>query len=164
MKKIAVLFTIALFSITLAAAPLAIVNPVKLKNPKASEIMLPMGKNGELLSLQDLSTMKIKDLENFTGAKMKLVDKLGFKLAQKQLRNSINEDGTINNKKITKYAKRAADGSGFHLGGFALGFLLGLIGVLIAYLIKDDLKSQRVKWAWIGLGAWLVIFLVLLLI
>jgi len=33
-----------------------------------------------------------------------------------------------------------------------LGFLLNLVGVLIAYLIKDDYKSNRVKWAWIGLG------------
>ena len=48
--------------------------------------------------------------------------------------------------------------SGFHLGGFALGFLIGPIGVLIAYLIDDDKKRNRVKWAWIGLIAWVVIF------
>ena len=46
-----------------------------------------------------------------------------------------------------------ADGrSGFNPGGFALGFFAGLIGVLIAYLIKDDHKKNRTKWAWLGLG------------
>ncbi len=40
---------------------------------------------------------------------------------------------------------------------------MGLIGVLIAYLINDDNKSNRVKWAWIGFGAFVVIYLVILL-
>jgi len=40
------------------------------------------------------------------------------------------------------FLKRAGDGSlAFYIGGFALGFLLGLIGVLIAYLINDDKKA-----------------------
>jgi hypothetical protein len=45
-----------------------------------------------------------------------------------------------------------------------LGFLLGLIGVLIAYLIKDDKKRNRVKWAWLGLLAWVVIWLIVVVI
>ena len=92
---------------------------------------------------------------------MKLVDKVGFKIAQKQLRSSINPDGTINEKRLAKAAsKKAIDGSGFHLGGFALGFLLGIIGVLIAYLIKDELKATRVKWSWIGFALLLLILII----
>jgi len=66
-------------------------------------------------------------------------------MTQKQLRKTINRDGTFNQKKAEKFLSRYADGSsGFHAGGFFLGFLLGLIGVLIAYLIKDDKKKNRV--------------------
>lgn len=68
---------------------------------------------------------------------MRLFDRIGFSLAQKQLRESINNDGTFNSKKMQKALKRAGDGTtGFHIGGFALGFLLGLIVVLIAYALR----------------------------
>jgi len=132
---------------------------------KASEIYLPIGKSGQMISLQDLSVIKLKDFEALTGKKMKLTDKLGFTLSQKQLRKSINPDGTFNKKKVQKYFNKMAEGSGgFHAGGFFLGLLLGLIGVLIAYLINDDKKKSRVKWAWIGWVVWLVILLIALVI
>ena len=50
--------------------------------------------------------------------------------------------------------------TGFHAGGFFLGLLLGLIGVLIAYLINDDKHRNRVKWAWIGWGVIVVLVLI----
>ena len=107
--------------------------------------------------------MNVKDLQQLTGKKMKFFDKLSFKRAQKQLKNNINYDGTFNSKKIEKFIKKGrGDGEGFQAGGFFLGFLLGLIGILIAYLIKDDQKRNRVKWAWIGFGAWIAILLVLI--
>lgn len=142
-----------------------VVEPKKPLKIYAADVLIPVGNSGQKISLLELSEIKVKDMEALTGKKMKLADKLGFKMAQKQLRSSIDQDGTINNKKLNKMAaKSAVDGSGFHLGGFALGFLLGLIGVLIAYLINDDKKSQRVKWAWIGLAAWIVILLIILVI
>jgi hypothetical protein len=167
MKKISTFLFAFLFAFVSFASSDLIAPSTKPAKPKlnAADVMLPLGTSGDQISLLDLSRMSVKDVERYTGTKMKLADKVGFKIAQKQLRNSINPDGTINDKKLEKAAaKRAADGSGFHLGGFALGFLLGLIGILIAYLIKDDLKSQRVKWAWLGLAAWLVILIILLVI
>ncbi len=163
MKKIFTFFAIMAIAMVSFSAPLS-TKPVKPVLPNAADLMIPIGSTGEKISLLDLSLMSVKDVEQFTGKKMKFADKVGFKIAQHQLRNSINPDGTLNDKKITKAAKKSADGSGFHIGGFALGFLLGLIGVLIAYLINDDKKKQRVKWAWLGLAAWLVIFLVFFLI
>ena len=128
---------------------------------KASEILIPVGKTGQKISLLDLANIKIKDFELLRGQKMKFIDRLTFKAAQKKVRDNINNDGTINSKKLNKFFKKSGE-SGFHIGGFALGFLLGLIGVLIAYLIKDDYKSNRVKWAWIGFGAWIAILLVII--
>lgn len=160
MKKTIILFAlIAFLSSTTFATNSIFIKPVK--NPvKASEVYLPVGKNGQLISLMDLSQIRVKDLENLTGRKMKLVDKINFMIGQRELKKSINSDGSFNKKKIEKYFSRADVTSGFHLGGFALGFLLSIIGVLIAYLIKDDKKQARVKWAWIGFAVSLVIILI----
>jgi hypothetical protein len=161
MKKF-LLILVALVSITNSfASGLSVVPPVKKQNKiKATDVFIPVGKNGQTISMMELSRMKVKDLEALTGNKMSLVDKVGFKLAQSQLRHSINEDGSFNNRKLEKMAGKAAGSSGFHLGGFALGLLLFLIGVLIAYLINDELKAQRVKWAWIGAIVSLVLILI----
>ena len=162
MKRILTLLVASTIISTSFASGLSVVPPVKKENKiKATDVLIPIGKNGETISVMELSRMKVKELEALTGEKMSFVDKVGFKIAQNQLRHSINADGSFNNHKMEKLAGKAADASGFHLGGFALGFLLFLIGVLIAYLIKDDLKAQRVKWAWIGAAAGLVLWLIL---
>lgn len=134
--------------------------PAKPEPLKASDIRIPFA-NGKTITLQELADMKPADFTKLTGKKMKFFDRVGFKIAQKKLRSSINPDGTLNSKKMEKTFRKMQDGGGFHLGGFALGFLLGLIGVLVAYLIDDDLKSSRTKWAWIGLAAGFVFWLLL---
>ena len=133
----------------------------KSPEPNATEIMISVGNSGKSISLKDLSTIKISEFEKLNGKKMKWLDKIGFKIGQHKLASSINADGTINNKTLAKQFKYDIDGeTGFHLGGFALGFFLGLIGVLIAYLIKDEKKSNRVLWAWIGFGLLVLIILI----
>jgi hypothetical protein len=129
----------------------------------ANQIMLPIGNTNRTISLMALSEISVKDFETISGKKLGFFDKISFKLGQKKLRDKIEVDGTIKSKAIKKMAsKMAAEGEGFQIGGFALGLLLGLIGVLIAYLINDDKKSNRVKWAWIGWGVWVVILLIAL--
>jgi hypothetical protein len=159
MKRFLTLSLALLILSTTFAKPSVVVLPSKPAKLNANQILIPIGKNGETISLVDLSRMKVKDLEAITGQKMKLASKIGFVLTQKQLRNSINADGTINNKKLNKAFSKANGSSDFNLGGFALGLLLSIIGVLIAYLIKGDEHAARVKWAWIGFGVSLVIWL-----
>jgi hypothetical protein len=103
----------------------------------------------------------MNNLQALTGTKMNFAEKVSFKIAQKKLRRSINQDGTIDNKKFQKLFEKRDVTSGFHLGGFVLGLLLGIIGVLIAYLINDDKKHERVKWAWIGFAIWLVVIIII---
>ena len=100
------------------------------------------------------------DYEKVTGKKMSFFRKIEFKIAQRKLRNSMNEDGTFSSKRMEKMFKAEMNGeTGFHLGGFALGLFLSLIGVLIAYLIDDEKKSNRVKWAWIGAALFIILYL-----
>ena len=148
MKRILFLFC-ALAVLATSFASISVEAPPK----KANEIFLPIGKTGNKISLQKLSEISIKNFEQLSGRKMKFFDRMSFKLGQHKLRQNINDDGTLNNKRITKIANKVDGTDGFHIGGFALGFLLGLIGVLIAYIINDDKKRNRVKWSWIGLAA-----------
>lgn len=130
---------------------------------RASEFYVPIGNTGKVISLLDLSRISVKEVEQLSGKKMKLADRIGFRIAQHKLRSNINADGTFNNKKIQKQMKKTADiTSGFHIGGFALGFFLSIIGLLIAYLINDDKKAARVKWAWIGFAVSLLIYLIVI--
>ena len=159
MKKI-VLMLFAFAAITNSYASFNLVEPPK----KASEIFVPIGTSGAKISLMDLSLLKVNEFEALSGKRMKFFDKVGFKLAQRELRNSINNDGTLNGKKLNKLANKMAEGNGgFNIGGFALGFLLGIIGVLIAYIISDDNKAARTKWAWIGFGVAIIIYLLVFL-
>jgi len=143
------LLSAALFAIGFSSV--ASNSPMSHPALKASEVYVPIGKTGKMISLMDLSRISVKDFQEYTGRKMSLGNKLMFKAAQKQLRKDINPDGTMNTKKMEKLLSKGTVGSvGFNLGGFLLGLFLSLIGVLIAYLISDGLKSSRVRWAWIG--------------
>ncbi|MGV3656395.1 MAG: hypothetical protein ACO1NX_00515 [Chitinophagaceae bacterium] len=158
MKKVfALLMAFAVMAQTFAAVSVTV--PPK----KASEVFIPIGNSGQKISLEALAQIKVKDFEKLTGRDMKFTQKVTFKLAQKELRKNISADGTISSKKLNKFFNKVDGTEGFHLGGFALGFLLGLIGVLIAYLLNDDKKSNRVKWAWIGLGVVVVLYLLAIL-
>ena len=159
MKKI--LFLLAAFVIAQTVGA-AIAPSAKIK---ASEAMIPVGSTGKLISMQELSTISVKDFEQMAGKKMGSVDKAMFKAAQKKLRHSIDKNGNIKNKKIERLYKKHSDAtSGFNIGGFALGFFLFLIGVLIAYLIHTDNDANFRKWAWIGAAVGLVFWLLLSLL
>lgn len=160
MKKISTFFVAAVILFT---SSFASTSPFK-ESPGAiyaSQIMIPISKDGKKISLLELSKISKSDLEKMTGRKMTGIQSFAFKGAQKKMNKGIDKNGIVTNKKMKKAFE---DGdSGFNIGGFALGFLLGLIGVLIAYIINDDKKSARRKWAWIGLGAAVVLSLILIL-
>ena len=146
MKKIFILFT-TLFFLSQTYGTTTI-KPPKLK---ASDILIPIGNTGRSINLDELSVISLKDLQQLTSKNLKLSDKISFKMAQRKLRRTINEDGTINNTCLKKACKKGFfDNHPFHVGGFLLGFFLSLIGVLISYFINDDLKPDRTYWAWRG--------------
>jgi hypothetical protein len=151
MKKAFILFL--LFAVVSAAYSSTNSIPVSSKNPsiKATEVYVPIGKNGQLISLMDLSEISVKDFEKLSGKKMKFKDKVSFKMKQRELKKNINYDGSFSKKRVEKYFNKAAlFGGGISLSGLALGLFLNIIGVLIAYLITSGDKKGRITWAWIG--------------
>lgn len=159
MKKVFTFFAaLAILSTSFAASGYSSLT----KN--ANDIYIPLGKNIQI-SLNDLSVIKIKDYEKITGKNLNFFQKMSFKAGQRQLRKSIARDGTITNNKLLKAMSYGDHSVGFHIGGFALGFLLGILGVLLAYVIggDEDVKRNRAKWAWIGFGTYVVILIVILL-
>jgi hypothetical protein len=157
-KLLLLLLSTAIFSVSFGAATI-VVKPAL----NANEIYLPVGKSGQKISLMELSKISLKDFETLTNRKMKFFDRLAFKSGQKKLNKGISEDGTIKKKKLQKFVNKFYGGeTGFHAGGFFLGFLLGAIGLIIAYVINDDYKRNRVKWAWIGFGIAVVINIILI--
>jgi hypothetical protein len=131
---------------------------------KATEIYLPIGKDMQI-SLMDFSQINVKDYEKLSGKHLNFFEKMSFKAGQKKLRKCFAADGTITNKKLLKSMSDGDHSVGFHLGGFALGFFLGLVGVLIAYIITgdNDVDRNRRKWAWIGFGTYVVLLIALLI-
>ena len=151
MKKTFILFLLIAVVSTTYSSTNSI--PVSSTNPsiKATEVYVPVGKNGQLISLMDLSQISVKEFESLSGKKMKMMEKVNFKMKQRELKKNINYDGSFSKKRVEKYFNKAVRGiGGLSLGGLALGLFLNLIGVLIAYLISGDSKKNRVTWAWIG--------------
>jgi hypothetical protein len=162
MKKILFLGTAILFF----GAAFASTN-VELPVLKADQLMIPVGKTGQKISYGQLATISMTDFQALSGRKMNFIERMNFRMAQSKIRKSIDADGSIKNKRLLKFFSKGKGGAGetgFHLGGFALGFFIGLIGVLIAYVINDDYKRNRVKWAWIGWGVFVVLYVALLVI
>jgi hypothetical protein len=157
MKKVFTsVIAVLVLTVSFAAKPNS--NPTPLY---ASQIMFPVGKAGQKISLLELSTISKVNLEKMSGKKMSGAESFAFKSAQRKMNRGINSEGVVTSKRMKKMFY--AGETGFHVGGFALGFLVGLVGVLIAYLINDDYKKNRVKWAWIGLGAGIILGVLLFL-
>lgn len=98
--------------------------------------------------MEKVVKMSVKDYEALRGKKMNFTDRLTFKIVKARFAKKLGMGGDY-------------DSEGFRFGGFILGFLLGLIGVLGAYIFSKDRNFR--KWTWIGWGAFVAIYLVILL-
>ena len=98
----------------------------------------------------NLATFKVKDYEMMTGKKMHFKEKIVFFFAKRALARASKtvEADTLQNQV-------RMDMNDFSLGGFLLGLIFGLLGVLIALLFGGN----AVKWALRGFLVWLILLL-----
>ena len=112
------------------------------------------------VTVDALVKMNSREFAEVIGHKLSLKEKIVFRIAQRELRKEIKREG-IQSYATLDVQQMMADGEkNFYFGGFILGLLLGLIGVLIAYLMKKD--KAFIRSTWIGWGAWVVLLVILL--
>jgi hypothetical protein len=140
-----------LFAVRSSALVLPSSTPEPVK--KESTAVSPLSK----LSVEDFLALTPKKIREITGQKVSLSQKVALKMAQSKLKKEIQ------NKQAASVSNAAelVDSSDFNLGGFVLGLLLSIFGVLIAYLIGD---RDVIKWAWIGFGISAIIYLLVLIL
>jgi hypothetical protein len=127
---------------------------------KVSTTLNPIFKNS--MSVKTFLSLSPKDIYSGTGKKLSFKEKMGLKIAQKELKTQVKKN-QIDENTIVELDKQMGYGeSSFNIGGFLLGFILGLIGVGLAHIFSDDKDFRRSSWK--GLGAWIILILVLALI
>jgi hypothetical protein len=144
-------FAVMIFNVPSSALTVPSAMPVL---PKAESAVAAPFANMNVEEFLALTPKKYKEL---TGEKLSLTQKISLKLAQKKIRKALKNNESVDSITMAN----AVDTSDFNIGGFVLGLLLSVVGVLIAYLIGD---TSVIKWAWIGFGVFLVIFLLAVLL
>ena len=109
------------------------------------------------MTVQDFLALTPKKFKELTGKKMSMSQKISLKIAQRKVKKMVKNNEQVDLYKVAP----GVDTSDFSIGGFVLGLLLGIIGILIAYLIGD---RSVIKWAWLGFAVWIVILLLALLL
>jgi hypothetical protein len=149
-------FSLLAFALMIFTVPSsALVVPSATPEPVKKESTSVKALNG--MSVEDFLALTPKKYKELTGEKLSLTQKISLKITQKKIRKALRNNEQIDSATMAS----AVDGSDFNIGGFILGLLLSIIGVLIAYLIGD---SSVIKWAWIGFGVSLVIYLLAILL
>lgn len=149
MKSTALLVLLSLPLCTFATS-------IQPKDPLASEIMIPLFSTGKFISVEDYLELTPKKYKVITGKKIKLKERISLSFGKKLFKKAINKDCTVNMEKM----KRGGFWGGFqwHWGGFALGFFLNLVGVIITLFINDDYKWDRF---WTALHTSIYVWLIL---
>jgi hypothetical protein len=135
--------------------------PAPAPSLSADNLMVPLFNSGKSVSLSDFMHMNASKYKTLTGERMSFKERIELKLFQHRFKNAFAKDGTID---LQKFHQDMDDDGGFHLGWFLLGFLLGLIGLIIALCINDDNRHGRIKWTLIGWASFVAIYLIAIVI
>ena len=109
------------------------------------------------MTVQDFLKLTPRKYKELTGKKMKMSQKISLKIAQQKVKKMVKNNQHVDLNQVAP----GVDTSDFSIGGLVLGLLLGIIGILIAYLIGD---RSVIKWAWIGFAVWVAVLLLALLL
>lgn len=138
MKQILGLF-IALSVLTASFASGIAPSPASSKpaHLNASELFIPIGKDGKKISLLDFSQIRVKEYEKLSGQKMNFAEKIKFRVVQNQLAKSINNDNTLNLKKLNglKHSKKSSDKRRQYSRTWLVLLILALVCALLALIL-----------------------------
>ena len=152
MKKIVTLFVALMFTLSAVNAGMIVVpaanEPVKKDAITPADVLSKMDPQAFL----SLTPAKIQEM---TGKKMTLKQKLGLKLVQRDIKRQLKQGKEVN---MGEMAKKAA--GGIDILWFLLGLVLGLIGVIIALITKKGKDDNRVKSSLIGWLVWIAIVVI----
>lgn len=130
--------------------------------PESTNLVYPKAENKldlSNLTVGDVLSLSKSEFRELKGSKLSFKEAIVFKSFQRELRKELNEkkitlSQTLNFKEAFEEKKFE-----FNIGGFVLGFLLGLIGVGLAHIFSTDKNFRRSSWQ--GLGAWVILLLVI---
>ena len=155
MRKITILLVLAIFSFSIVKAGMIYVPANSTDNAKSGKTSVANA-FGQLEAKTFLSLTPAK-VQEMTGTKLTLGQKVSLKMAQLQVKKQLKKGQDVNMAEMGKKA-----GEGINWLWVLIGFVLGLIGVLIAYLTREGKDDGRVKGAWIGFGIFMVLWIILL--
>ena len=116
----------------------------------------------QLDKIKQFSTMSFMEYQKLLGHKASRLEKFAFERMQKKSIKMFDENGNLRSKYQKKFKRMYEGSGGSFIGGFALGFFLGAIGLLVAYLaFKDGNHKNRIKGAWWGFGVATILFVFL---
>jgi hypothetical protein len=155
MKKI--LLLVLFLSYTFLGFSASIPSPDQPLPTLAKEVMIPLMRTDQMISLEDYLRLTPQTYKQITGKKMTLIQKIDLGISKRMVKQAIRKDGTVNLEKM----KRTGffGGWSWHWGGFALGFFLSLLGPIVALFFNDDYKWDRF-WTALHTSVWLLVIVV----
>ena len=115
--------------------------------PKPEQISITIPGTDETINLAEYVKLKASDLKGFIGKNLTLKKRIVFRINQKRIKKTIRKDGTVD---MIAYEKAAKEPFKWHWGGFFIGLLVPILGMVIAAFIKDDQRKNRTTSACIG--------------
>jgi hypothetical protein len=133
------------------------------KDQPSHETVLPLADSGKTVLLSDFIAMTSSDYKKMTGEKLGLKEWIGFKFVQYRLKRLIKTGQIAANIAVPVSKLQIKGDPGQHVGWFALGFFLGIYGLIISLVVNDNKRNDRIKWTAIGLLSSIVLVLALII-
>jgi hypothetical protein len=144
-KLLFFLFSLLVFSGISTGYGSAVIRPVENEVPASMAAL-------KYLQASEFVKLSVSEYTKLTGKKLNFLQKLSFKVTKMKMKHDLKKNSSL---KITDYID--GDGTTFQIDilWLLLGLLLPVIGVLIAYLTKQE--SYKITSAWIGFGAFILV-------
>ena len=111
-------------------------------------------------NLVEYMRLKPSDFTKLAGHKLTWMETIAFKITQRRIKKVIRKDASNDMSAYIKHEKKSFR---WHWGGFFLGLLLPVLGLIITAFFKDAQRKNRIDSAAIGTCVFGIIFLVILL-